>query len=69
MLKVFPKPPMLTFKKPPNMRNVLCHAKLPIAKQTKRTIEGIKLCNELCTVCPYIKSSKSFQSSQTKENF
>jgi hypothetical protein len=50
--KIFIKPPMLAFKQPPNLRSKLCHAKLPMKKQTKRKLLGIKPCNELCNVCP-----------------
>ena len=35
ILKVFPKPPMVDFKEPPNLRNMLIHSKLPTLKQAK----------------------------------
>ena len=69
MLKVFKKPPMLSFKQPPNLRSVLCHAKLPTLKQTRRKLTGIKPCNEPCNLCPYIDKSKTFKSNHTKEIF
>jgi hypothetical protein len=69
MLKVFKKPPMLAFKQPPNLRSVLCRAKLPNLKQTRRKITGIKPCNEPCNLCPYIDNTKTFKSNHTKETF
>jgi hypothetical protein len=29
MLKIFPEPPMVAYKQPPNLKIVLCRAKLP----------------------------------------
>jgi hypothetical protein len=29
MLQTYPKPPMVAHKQPPNLKKVLCHAKLP----------------------------------------
>jgi hypothetical protein len=69
LCKIFKKPPMLAFKQPPNLRSMLCHAKLPANKPTKRKLVGIKPCNEPCSVCPYIDTSKEFHSNQTKEKF
>ena len=67
MKKVFPHPPMAAFKQPQNLRSMLCRAKLPTQQQAKRKLKGIKPCNEPCNLCPYIKTSKEFVSSQTKE--
>jgi hypothetical protein len=69
LLKTYNKPPMLGFKQPQNLRNLLCHAKLPREKTTRRKLVGIKPCNEPCNLCPYINASKEFSSSQTKEKF
>jgi hypothetical protein len=46
MKKVFPLPPMLAFKQPPNSRKMLVRAKLPTENQAKRKLKGIKPCNE-----------------------
>ena len=69
MKKVFPKPPMLAFKQPPNLRRMLCRAKLPTVNQARRKLKGVKPCNEPCNLCPYINTSKNIISSQTKEKF
>jgi hypothetical protein len=54
LLKTFNKPPVL-----------LCHAKLPKEKITRRKLISIKPCNEPCN----FNASKEFCSSQTKEKF
>ena len=69
MKKIFPKPPMLAFKQPQNLRKMLCRAKLPTQNQAKRKLKGVKPCNQPCTLCPYINTSKEFTSSQSKEIF
>ena len=69
MAKIFKQPPMIAFKQPPNLRNILCHAKLPPKRQNIRKQTGIKPCNRPCNLCPYILPSKTFCSSQTKEKF
>jgi hypothetical protein len=60
---------MLAFKKPQNLRSLLCNAKLPKEKTTTRKLTGIKPCNGPCNLCPYINPSKEFCSTQTKEKF
>ena len=69
LLKTFKKPPMLAFKQPQNLKNLLCHAKLPTEKTTRRKLKGIKPYNEPCNLGPYINASNEFSSSQTKEKF
>ena len=65
----FPKPPMVAYKQPPNLKSVLCRAKLPNGKNTKRRILGMKRCLKPCEMCPYILNSKEFFSTQTNEKF
>jgi hypothetical protein len=38
--EIFPLPPMVAYKQPPNLRNKLVHAKLPKKEKTKRQIKG-----------------------------
>jgi hypothetical protein len=54
---------MVAYKQPPYLKNVLCRAKLPQNKHTKRRLP----CNKPCNVCPYI--NKTFTSSHTKQTF
>jgi peptide-methionine (R)-S-oxide reductase len=48
--KIFPLPPMLAYKQPPNLRNKLCHAKLPKQNKQKRPMTGTKPCNKPCGI-------------------
>lgn len=68
MTLIFPKPPMVAFKQPPNLKKMLCHAKLPQNSTSKRQLTGMKKCHQDgCPTCPYILHSKEVQSSITKE--
>ena len=35
LLKAFPKPPMIVYKRPANLKDTLCRAKLPIKKNER----------------------------------
>jgi hypothetical protein len=67
MLEVFPKPPMVAFRQPPNLKSLLCRAKLPSNQKQKRIILGMKPCRNPCNTCPYVSTTKVAKSSQTKE--
>ena len=67
MLKIFPKPPMVAFRQPPNLKSMLCRAKLPSDKKQKRILPGMKPCQNPCNTCPYVLSTSDAKSSQTKE--
>jgi hypothetical protein len=68
--EMFPLPPMIAFKQPPNLKRKLCQAKLPQQKQRqKRQLTGTKPCNKPCGICPYVLKSKEFISTHTKEKF
>ncbi len=69
MQKIFPLPPMVAYKQPPNLKSVLCRAKLPQNKHPKRRLVGMQPCNKPCNVCPYITKTKSFTSSHTNKTF
>ena len=52
----FPKPPMVCFKRPPNLKDILCRAKLP--PKRSRTVRskkpGQRRCNKpSCRMCPF----------------
>jgi hypothetical protein len=51
---VFPKPPMVAYRQPSNLKSVLCRAKLPKGKNTKRKLVGLQRCYKPCDICPYI---------------
>jgi hypothetical protein len=65
----FPKPPMVAYRQPPNLRSVLCRARLPNQKNTKRNVLGVQRCYKPCKICPYILNSKEFFSTHTNEKF
>ena len=67
LLNVFPKPPMVAFRQPKNLKGLLCRAKLPTEKKQKRIVLGMKPCHNPCNTCPYVSTTKVVRSSQTKE--
>ena len=70
MLQTYPKPPMIAYKQPPNLKQMLCRAKLPAEKtRQKRQLIGVKPCNTPCSICPYVNLSKEIESSVTKQKF
>ena len=69
MQKIFPLPPMVAYKQPPNLKSVLCRAKLPHNKHPKRRLVGMQPCNKPCNVCPYVTKTKTFTSNHTKQSF
>jgi hypothetical protein len=69
MKKIFPAPPMVAYKQPPNLKSVLCRAQLPKNSHPKRKLTGMKRCNKPCNICPYVQTTNKITSSQTKETF
>jgi hypothetical protein len=68
--EMFPLPPMIAFKQPPNLKSKICQARLPTSKHRQhRQLTGTKPCNKPCGVCPYILKSSEFISTHTKEKF
>ena len=52
----FPKPPMVCFKRPPNVKDILCRAKLPPKRSHNVRIKkpGLRRCQKpKCRMCPY----------------
>ena len=56
MAEVFPQPPLVAYKRPPNIKDKLIRAKIPDPPPTrpKRNRNGMKRCNK-CPICPYIQ--------------
>ena len=68
MKKIFPEPPMVAFKKLPNLKQQLIRTKLPSTKltQSKRIQNGLKKCNKpRCKICPYISEGRTVGSKNT----
>lgn len=61
---VFEKPPMVAFKRPKSLRDILVRAKVPTANNRKssRVANCMKKCNK-CVACPFIKECKYLKSS------
>ena len=66
--QVFPEPPLVAYKVPPNLRSKLVRAKVPSAPppRPRRLQQGMKKCGkENCLVCPYIKTGPTFEATAT----
>jgi hypothetical protein len=66
--QVFPEPPLVAYKVPPNLRSKLVRAKVPSAPppRPRRLQQGMKKCGkENCLVCPYIKTRPTFEATAT----
>ena len=67
----FPEPPMVAYKQPPNVRKILCRAKLTSKLKTRpdQTILGMKKCGKPCIICDYVSESKEIMSTKTRAKF
>ena len=67
MAEIFPKPPLVAYSRPQNIKDKLIRAKLPpISNKPKRIIPGMHKCKSNCKICPYIKAEKVLKSTYTK---
>ena len=64
--EVFPLPPLVAYKRPPNIKDKLIRAKVPPETQRRpsRTIPGMKRCNK-CPICPFVQDCKSVKATST----
>jgi hypothetical protein len=47
MKEIFPRPPMVSFRQPPNLKKTFCHAKVPEQiGRINRIQAGLKKCNQ-----------------------
>ena len=72
MKTVLPKPPMVSFTRPKNLRDILVRSKLPgqpKSRNLRRRI-GFKKCNMVrCETCPYTKNTSSHTSNFSKKSY
>ena len=63
---VFPLPPLVAYRRPPNIRYKLIRAKVPdpLPERPRRIIPGIKKCNN-CPICPFVTTGQTVKSTQT----
>ena len=61
---------MVAFRQPPNLKSMLCRAKLPVGRQTRgsRTIVGMKKCRQ-CPMCIHVDNKKEFRSTNTRTTY
>ena len=59
----FKKPPMIAFRKQPNLRNLFIKSKItpPPDPYPRRERKGMKSCGKMCTACPYIHETKEIK--------
>ena len=62
--EVFKKPPMVAYKRPKSLRDILVRAKVPPPNHRKssRICNSMKKCNK-CVVCPFVHECKFLKSS------
>ena len=60
MKEIFPLPPLVAYKRPPNIKDKLVRAKVPKESngRPKRTRIGMKNCQN-CVICPFVKEGKT----------
>ena len=69
MKEVFQNPPMVTYRRPPNLRDKLIPARIPDPPsiRPKRLIPGMKPCGFNCPTSPYIEPGTVIESSYTSK--
>ena len=58
--EVFPKPPLVAFKRQKNIKDYIIRSKIPKTQQIqpKRSNGGMKKCGKSCPTCPFIREGK-----------
>ena len=70
--KVLPKPPMVSYTRPKNLRDILVRSQLPPLnkRQDLRRRIGFKRCNMTqCETCPYTKNTTTHKSNFTNKSY
>ena len=64
--EVFPQPPLVAYRRNPNIASMCIRAKLPKSNETRdrRKIKGLKKCGKQCVICPYVKEGKQIRGKQ-----
>ena len=65
--EVFPKPPMVAYKRPPTIGDKLIRSKVPKLqnRRSSRQLKGMKKCFN-CVNCPYVSEGKAVKSFASK---
>ena len=65
--EVFPAPPLVAYRVPPNLRTKLIRSKLPPENtRQKRQLNGMKKCLN-CPICPFVVEGKLVKSKASSE--
>ena len=66
LAEVYPIPPLIAYKRPPNIKDKLIRAKVPptISFKPKRDLPGMKKCLN-CPICPFVQPGRSVRSRAT----
>ena len=66
---VFPLPPLVAYKRPPNIKDKLIRAKVPdtLPARPRRIINGMKKCNK-CPICPYVQVGPIIKATQNNSS-
>ena len=69
MKEIFPKPPLVVYKRPMNLRDKLIRARVPPPTKARpsRVKNGMFKCQKPCSICPYIKTLKSVTSTSNSK--
>ena len=64
--EAFPLPPMVAYRRPPNLKEKLVRAKIPPATtRPKRKTLGMKKCRFDCLTCPYVQPGRTVKATAT----
>ena len=66
LAEIFPLPPLVAYKRPPNIKDILIRAKIPDSPppREKRKIVGMKKCSK-CPICPFVQVGQTVSASKT----
>ena len=67
MEEIFPKPPIVGYKRQKNIKDYLIRSKVPPIQSNKpnRQSGGMKKCGKPCPTCPFVKEGKSIKYKKT----
>ena len=70
LAEIFPLPPLVAYKRPPNIKDKIIRAKIPDPppQRLKRKLNGMKKCNK-CPICPYVKIGQVVKASKSNYSF
>ena len=65
--EAFPLPPMVAYRRPPNLKEKLVRAKVPPSySRPRRQPPGMKKCRYDCLTCPYVQPNNTFKATASR---